>query len=443
MAQLPDETIQRIVELRKQGRSYREIGQEMGCDHTTAHKYCRRYMKESGNDARGGGAPQDPLNVPIDDRDSNGGETRILTPDRPKTLAEMAELFGIDESRWIPQTVRANEWQGFYKIADGTGHKKVSLWQTRVTWKRIVPEEVEDAICAFVRDHMKPMVAPDPKDGANVIARRPKGEGQNVAWGMWDAHLGMHAWNSEVGEDYDLKIAARRVMNSIDDMVDQLALYPIKKIWMPIGNDFMHFDSVRHTTTFGEHYLDTDNRYGKVYQEALRCLSYQVEKGLQIADEVEIIYVPGNHDMATSFTLCVALDERFRNYDRVTSDLTFNPRKWRSYGGTLLGFEHGQKCKPAQLALVMAQETKKIGWAEATWCEIQVGHTHQRREQMFASLIPVNGVLIRTNPALCNVDAWHHNKGLIGEPTKSVEAWRYGLKGYLGSHVTCARDDGE
>jgi hypothetical protein len=229
-------------------------------------------------------------------------------------------------------------------------------------------------------------------------------------------------------------------MNSVDDMIREFEPYPIKKILMPVGNDFFHFDSVKMTTTHGDHFLDTDTRYAKVFLTGLRCLSYMVERALEICDDIEILYVPGNHDYTSSFTLCACLEERFRNDDRVTTDLGANPRKYRNHGGVILGYEHGQKLRKDRVPTVMARECKKW-WATSTWVEMQVGHTHQRAGTQYAATTPTNGVLVRVNPALCNADSWHHAQGFIGEEMPSVEAYRYDEVGFRGSHVTWARDD--
>ena len=201
----------------------------------------------------------------------------------------------------------------------------------------------------------------------------------------------------------------------------------------------MHFDSVRQTTTYGDHHLDVDTRYQKVYLGALKCLTYIIEGFLSICDDVEIIYVPGNHDYTSGFTLAVALDQRYLRDPRVKTNLDMNPRKYITHGGTVIGFDHGKDVREANYPTVLACEAKEL-WAGSTWREMQIGHTHQRKERWYKGTTPTNGVLVRTNPSLSGTDAWHHGKGFLGEPIKSMEAWRYDESGYRGSHVALARD---
>lgn len=430
-----------ILELIDSGMTNREVASAAKVAVGTVSKVRTGYRNSKSKDLPG------EVNMPVDSRGETAGDTTIVTPDKPLTVDEMAELFGIDMKVWTPVHVKSNQWQGFYKgRTDWTKtkdsgsktvkHEKVALFQTTVTWKRIMGESLQLMLLDFFREHAKAL----PKSALPKTRKQPAGEGQMVAWGLWDAHLGLYAWADEVGESMDLTKAVSRVTNSVDDMVVELAAYPIEEIVMPVGNDFMHYDNVRQRTTFGEHHLDADGRYAKVLTSGLRCLIYMVERALEVSPRVKVLYVPGNHDLHSSYALCVALSQRFRNDDRVTFDLSANPRKYVTFGGTLLGFDHGQGCNAQKLAQIFAAECH-AEWSASTYREVQIGHTHQKRVTEFESVTPTNGVTVRVNPALSNVDSWHHNKGFIGEPMKSVESWRFDRTGYRGSHVAWARDD--
>lgn len=434
MARLPDMTVQKIVKLYREGRSFRDIGRELKLHHSTVGDAVKKYAGQLGLGNTGGEPP--PTSPHYDkavDKLEVDGSIEMVKMERPATVEELMTLCKLDKTRWIPQYFKPNSWQGFCKVNDGGEIRKVQLYQSKAVFKRIMTEELEEAIITFARENIRPLPKPSGK-------KKKDEEGFAVSWGLWDAHIGMYAWQAEVGADYDVGIACNRIFNSIDDMIKELKMYPISKIWMPIGNDFMHFDSVRMRTAFGEHYLDTDTRYGRVYLSALKCLAYMVERAMELCDNLDLIYVPGNHDLGASYGLCVALAQRYRNDARIKVDLSPSPRKYRTHGGVILGFDHGNDVKPNQYPLIFGQEAKEH-WSNSTYREVQIGHTHQRKEQNFAGVIPANGLLVRTNPALCNTDSWHYNQGLLGEPTKSVEAWRYDKVGYRGSHVAWARDD--
>lgn len=433
-APVPEDKIQEFIRLRRLGKSCHEIARMLDFNPSTVSKAIKKYAPEI---VAGEPPPRRPrANGEVTDRRDVDGTILVTRDDRPATVEEMMAACGADPKTWVPQYFTGNAWQGFAKMKVEGADKlqKVQLFQSKLTLKKIIGEEMEAAILEFVQKHVRPVTP--------IGGRRRTGAADPfmVSWGLWDAHLGMYAWNSEVGADFDCDIARHRILNSVDDIAQELERYPIARIVMPIGNDFMHFDSVRNTTAFGQHFLDTDTRFARVFQIGLECLAYMIERAAQIAPRVDVLYVPGNHDTTSSYALCAALQQRYRNEENITVDLGANPRKYITHGGVLLGFDHGGDARAPQLAQIFATEARKE-WSASTYREIQVGHTHQKREQNYAGTVPTNGVLVRTNPALCNVDLWHHRQGLIGEPMKSVEAWRYDTIGFRGSHVAWARDE--
>jgi hypothetical protein len=441
---LPASKVQAILDAAGRGLTNAEVARETKTAVGTVSKVLNGYRRGKAKELPG------QVGVPVDARGETTGDTTIVTPDKPMSEAEMAKLFKIDTKVWVCTGLRTNVWQGFYKAskitsrtATGTNtqaaHQKVALFQTTASWKRILGESIQLRLLDFFRDNVLPLAKPP--IGPPLKNRKfGKGSGEMVSWGLWDAHLGLYAWHREVGESMDLEKAVSRVTNSIDDIAAELSGHPIEQIVMPIGNDFMHYDNLEQHTTYGDHHLDADGRYAKVYAAGLRCLVYMIERALEVCPNVKVLYVPGNHDLTSSYTLCVALSQRFLNDPRVSFDLSANPRKYVTFGGTLLGFDHGQGANAKQLALIYATECAKV-WSGSTYREVQVGHTHQKRVTEFESVTPTNGVTIRVNPALSAVDTWHHTQGLIGEPMKSVSAWRYDRTGYRGEHVAWARDD--
>lgn len=471
MAKLEPEIVKKIVDRYRQGWKTREIGKELGLHHSTVAKYINKYAGSTGQGDTFGQPP--PPGIQVDkvlDKTDLDSTTEVVKMDRPATVEEMRQWCKLDPKVWIAQYYKANTWQGFYKLKDqgitdtaleyiweqatkgvplevlkqraipgATGHKKVQLIQSKVVWKRVVTEQLEDAIVDFIR-WLTPQFGERMGPKQRKKKRLTKKQRQMLVWGLWDAHIGMYAWRPEVGADFDVDIICNRIFNSIDDMVAELEPYDIERIVMPVGNDFLHFDSVKMTTTMGDHFLDTDTRYARVYLAGLRCLAYMVERACEIADKVEVLYVPGNHDTTSSFGLCAALQQRYRKDKRISVRLDPNVRKYITYGGCIIGFHHGHSTKPEKFPLIFGQEAKEY-WSKSTYREVQVGHTHQRSEKNYAGVVPTNNLLVRTNPTLCNVDAWHYNQGLLGEPTRSVEAWRYDRVGYRGSHVAWARDE--
>jgi len=432
-----------VIDGKSRGLTNRQIAQEAKVGVGTVSRVLKDYGKDKNTNLPG------EVDHPVDARGEDGGDTIIVTT-RPLSEADMVKLFKIDTKKWVCTNFRTNIWQGFYKsekltekTTRGTStkakHEKVALFQTTCSWKRVMNETMELALLEFLREEVRPLPKPrliPTKQGMKV------GSGSMAVWGLWDAHLGMYAWHAEVGESMDLTKAVSRVTNSLDDTAQKLLAWPdrVDKIVMPVGNDFMHYDNARQRTTYGEHYLDADGRYGKVFQAGLKCLIYSIERALDVCSDVEVVFVPGNHDMHSGYALCVALSQRFHNDERVKFNLGPNPRKRFVYGETLIVFDHGQKAKPMQLARIISEECRDV-WGQCKFREVHVGHIHQARVREYESVTPTNGVKICVNPALCNIDMYHHEGGLIGEPVKSVEVRLYSLCGPTGTLVAWARDD--
>jgi hypothetical protein len=359
------------------------------------------------------------------------GTADIVLPRKFLSPEDLMIACGLDSSRWVCESFTGNTWQS---AMGGQPDGKIDLCQTKGRFKQMLAPGIEEKLKELVADCVKPL-------NASKLPRTRSGKGKPymVTGGIWDAHLGAYAWSAEVGEDYDLDIATNRVCNSIDDLVEDLLPYNVGKLYLSLGNDFMHYDSMRNTTTFGDHQLDTDDRFAKVYAAALKCLCYLVERFLPLCDDIEGLFIPGNHDYTSAYTLCLALAQRYRLDPRIRFDLGPNPRKWRTFGGTLIMWDHGQGVKADRYPMLLAEEARSV-WSQTTYREVQVGHLHQRYQKHWEGTVPLGGVTLYRHPALCGTDYWHHSKGFVGESMRSAEVRRFDEVGFRGAHSVWARD---
>jgi len=436
--------IVRILEFRQAGLSLSQIGERMGVHRTTIKRALQKFDENRGGKVSSTNerAPDPKLYNQVVDSTDIDGQISLVRMDRPAGPEELAKLAGLDLNKWIPKYPKIKTWQGMGKVKVGDKEKleKIQLYASSCAFEPLMAEPVERAIVDFIDRNVKAKPAPL-KTRLDAARKRVIDNPQMLVAGWWDTHLGMYAWNVEVGASFDLDIALRRMKNSFDDLLLEVEKFPISKVVLPVGNDLLHYDSVKKTTTFGDHHLDCDTRYSKVYLGATESFVHIIDGFLELGiPEIHVPYVPGNHDYTSGFCIASFLSAWYRNDPRVTFDLGFNPRKYIVHGGTVIGFDHGKDVKDAQYPIVLACEAKEL-WAKSTWREMQIGHTHQRKEHYFKGVTPTNGVLVRTNPSLSGTDAWHHGKGFLGEPLKSMEAWRYDHTGYRGSHVALARDN--
>ena len=190
---------------------------------------------------------------------------------------------------------------------------------------------------------------------------------------LFDVHMGMHAWAKETGgEDYDLGIARGQLMEAVRRVT---AMAPnAETCILLVGGDFFHQDDNRAETPQSRHRLDTDGRHYKVLEEGVKLLHHVVSWLLGKHKSVLIRVLRGNHDEHSHLVLTFALAERYGPHERVTVEK--NPRDLFTYqwGRTLIAAHHGDKMKPEQMVLLLADVVPF--WSATRYRYAYTGHVH-------------------------------------------------------------------
>src|SRR5690606_19079944 len=119
-------------------------------------------------------------------------------------------------------------------------------------------------------------------------------------------------------EDYDLKIAEKRVKEAVKDLLSRVNIATIHRILLPIGNDLINIDN-RYNTTFAGTPQDSDCRYMKIIKIVKRILIEVIDELSMIAP-VDVIVVPGNHDTTSSFMMGEILEAFYHKNELVNID---------------------------------------------------------------------------------------------------------------------------
>tara|TARA_R110000765_G_scaffold59171_2_gene115316 strand:+ start:176 stop:1423 length:1248 start_codon:yes stop_codon:yes gene_type:complete len=235
--------------------------------------------------------------------------------------------------------------------------------------------------------------------------------GQLLEINIFDLHFGKLCWGLETGDNYDTKIARKRYLGAIQDIISKVQCYDIKRIVFPIGNDFFNSDNLNNTTTAGTP-QDEDVRWQKTFKEGRKLLIEGIDILTQIAP-VDVIVVQGNHDWERSFYVGDVLSCWYHNNANVTVNNEPTPRKYYKFGQCLIGYTHGNNEKVMDLPLLVASEKPKL-WSSTKYREIHIGHLHHKKEIKFMSTREVKGIVIRYMRSLSGTDAWHNLKGYKG-----------------------------
>lgn len=205
--------------------------------------------------------------------------------------------------------------------------------------------------------------------------KRTKREGYLLVVDPADIHFGKLARKGESDLDYDLDVAERRFNEGIDSLISKVGGFGISEIVLVLGNDILHIDNPKRTTTSGTS-QDTSGMWWEAFNLAKKCYIRAIEKLVQIGN-VHLVFCPSNHDFMSGFMLADSVSSWFHNSKNVTSNATMHHRKYIHFGSNLLGFTHGDGAKRKDLPALMAKEAKGE-WATSAFCYWYVHHVHHK-----------------------------------------------------------------
>jgi len=358
--------------------------------------------------------------------DAKGNTAELVTVSHDVRTVEDALIKAeVDTDTWEVDRFVVNSWE---VVGEKMGRQP--LWQVKVWLKRRAPLDMlrqAEIIIESMRQH-------SPQYGT-YRKPRPGKRRCMVELDIMDLHFGKRAWAPETGRDYDTQIAERDFRDAVSKLLAKAEVHRPERILMPIGNDLLHVDNDANTTTRGTR-QDVDDRIAMLFRRAFDLLVWGIDACIAVAP-VDVIVIPGNHEMVTMMHLGTTLAVQYRRTRRARIDAGPAVRKYYRYGATLLGFCHGGRDDPpaAKLPLIMANE-RPTDWAETKHHEWHIGHIHIRRQMNFVGEDTYNGVTVRVIPSLTGVDAWHFQHGFVGN-RRSAEAyvWDY-ENGYTDKTVT-------
>jgi len=253
-------------------------------------------------------------------------------------------------------------------------------------------------------------------------------KGKTLEINLADVHIDKLCCIDETRNEYSTEIGIQRLWQVINDIIEKVKHYNIKKIIFPFGQDVCNIDNIFNTTT-KQTPQDTDVKYDVMYKLLLKNIIQIIHKLSDIAP-VLVIYVGGNHDKITSFTMTEAMYWHFLNNDNVEVDSVFNNRKYIMIGKNLLGLAHGAERK--NIVYCMQNDVPEL-WGKAKYREFHLSHFH--KEKMVDEQ---NGIIFRWISAICGTDAWTYNSGYVGAQKKAQSfIWddNKGLEMIINSYI--------
>lgn len=227
-----------------------------------------------------------------------------------------------------------------------------------------------------------------------------------------DIHIGKLARAFETGDEYNTEIAIQRVKEGVCGILQKSSGFNIDKIIFVGGNDILHVDTPKNTTTAGT-FQNCDGMWYDNYLRAFNLYIEVLEMLIPVAD-VHFVFCPSNHDYTNGFFLCQAVEQYFRNNKNITFDTSIAHRKYFAYGLNIMGFTHGDGAKQTDLPLLMAHESPD--WGNCKHRYIYTHHLHHKTAR------DVMSVCVEGMRSPSGTDSWHHIKGYEHAP-KAVEGF--------------------
>ncbi|MFG1388786.1 hypothetical protein [Xanthobacter versatilis] len=204
-----------------------------------------------------------------------------------------------------------------------------------------------------------------------------------TVYALPDLHIGGRSWGEECGEDWDLDIACDTYRGAIADLVGQSR--PTRHAIVLGLGDYFHMNDRTNMTPRSGHILDVDGRWPKVYRAGAKIALDFVSNVAARHHDVEVRFLPGNHDLDAAVTLTVAMALYFDGHKRITVNDSPSLHYYRRFGKVLLGATHGHTLKPERMAMMLAADRPE-DWGKSKFRHCLFGHVHHESAKEVGSV---------------------------------------------------------
>lgn len=342
-----------------------------------------------------------------------------LSEEQIKTPKLLLEAHGYDYDMWELVNSKNSMW---HQNSNKNGLK--TLYSSKIIVKprtEISIEKIQEIFEKMDREYEIPFY-----DNGLEFSNKD----ECMVLNFFDVHFSKLAHSSESGENYDYKIAKKRIMDSIYEYKNRFMGRTFSNIYFAIGQDY--FNSEPTGNTVGNTKQDNDSRYSVMFEEGVKTLIDVIEILKTMGMNIIVPLVQGNHSTYTEYYAAQYLKAWYRNDIYVTICASPLPRKYYTFGTNLFGFTHNSEEKNRINTLMQIEAAEEWGkTVEHTWF---TGHLHC--EDVKES----GGLYIRQAPTLCGTDAWHKRSGYVN-PIKRTQAFIYDYnKGLVESHYVRIMD---
>ena len=379
------EQLQSLLSWKKSKKFYAE---KLGIAETEIDELLKELRTRDRDDAESGtyiAELEDVVVKFMEDVTKGTGEVTANFSEEVKSLDELIEKCKIDTEKWEVTKYVQNFW--------GNGdnpHWQVKAWLGKKTVEQLFQANFVDFLDTY-QPVSQEIVNPDFVVGKELAM---------LVINKQDSHLNKY----DIDGNNDITDRLSAIVYKVATIVAQAKLSNnLEHITYVIGSDEFNSEYSGATTK------GTPQTNTHTYHDSFRFICdhevMMITMLLQQAENVNVVYVAGNHDEFVGWHMITWLQSFFRNEERVQFDCSPKYRKYVSYGTSALMFNHGDAIKPAKLAALFPMEFKE-GWSFHENFYIFTGDKHHEVSQDF------NGIKFYQIPAFSNAKStWDDKMG--------------------------------
>ncbi len=331
-----------------------------------------------------------------------------ISATEPRSPEEIIQILKIDTTKW--------------RLSQYWNKEKGTKWLVSALVSRITQEEqVQHNFLEILSEYKLPQF--QPLDPAAFWINATSSEKVCGVLSLQDLHFGKTG-NEDMHEV---------LKNSMEYLVAKgFKNYMMEKVVMIIGPDTLNMDTFGGTTTKGTP-VENSEMATEAYLKAFEALAWTIGHVKQFCENLEVVFISGNHDRLSSFHLLHALSQTFREWPNTVFNIDYAERKVITYGENMLCFEHGDvsaKNNPLVYAVEFPRE-----WGACKHRMLYTGHYHGRKSKEFITENEEHGFVSRIIPALTNIDYYHYHNKFVGNKRSALLHLHEANKGLISEFV--------
>ena len=316
------------------------------------------------------------------------GEAKMetMSSSEPKSPEEIIDILNIDTTQW--------------KLSSYWNKQMGDHWRVSAMVTKLKDNEV-DNVAELLKDF---------KPKKHKLVKRIKTPGKTKTAGvlsLQDIHFGKEG-NETIDKDFE---------ETIIDLAERASKsHHIEKLYYVIGGDLINMDTWNGTTTSGTP-LDNCMTSTEAYMQAFDAIYWSINFIKQYCDDLQVVYIPGNHDRLSSFHLTHALSRAIDD-PNILWDTTYLERKVYTWGDNFFAFEHGDVNTKNSLLLYATEFPQQ--WGITKNRTLFTGHLHHKKKVEYITTNERTGFMLKILPSLSRTDYWHYHNKFVGSKRSGV-----------------------